>query len=64
MTNAKNASDEPRSSLLLQLLKAVEVAHEIEDRHSTKSTSDARRLEAHDDVLVQRQRQRRESLGS
>ena len=62
MTNAKNASDEPRSSLLLQLLKAVEVAHETEDRHSTNSTSDAPRLEAHDDVLVLCRRERRESL--
>ena len=62
MTNSKNAS-EPSTSLLIQLLKAVEVAHETEEtcpgRHSTKSASDSLRLEAHDDVLVQCRRNRR-----
>ncbi|KAJ1479562.1 hypothetical protein T484DRAFT_1749075 [Baffinella frigidus] len=50
MTSAKIAAhDEPHTSLHT-LLKAVEVAHEIEAR---QGTSNADRLVAHDHVLVQ-----------
>ncbi|KAJ1466731.1 hypothetical protein T484DRAFT_1756408 [Baffinella frigidus] len=50
MTSAKNAAyDEPHTSLHM-LLKAVEIAHETEAR---QGTSDAERLVAHDQVLVQ-----------
>ena len=66
MTNAKNDAnqpDEPRTRLLILLIKAVEVAHEKEEaapgRHSTHGKSDSRRLEAHDHVLLQRQSERR-----
>jgi len=59
MTPTKNAAcDKPHASLLIQLLKAVKVAHEMEEaapgHHFTQhGTSDSPRLVTHDNVLVQ-----------
>jgi hypothetical protein len=67
MTPAKNtAYDEPHTSLI-QLLKAVEAAHEIEaaatGRRGTRhGTSDSQRLVAHDHVLVQGRRETHTSV--
>jgi len=68
MTTAKDAAcDEPHASLLIQLLKAVKVAHEVEEaapgrRFTQHGTSDSHRLVAHDDVLVQSWRKPYRSL--
>jgi hypothetical protein len=50
------APNEQRTSHLIQLLKAVEVAHEKED--DSPGTSESQRLEAHDHVLVKCLRER------
>ena len=68
MPPAKNAADdEPHASPLIQLLKAVKVAHEMEEtgpgrRFTQRGTSDSHRLVAHDDVLVQSWRKPHRSL--
>jgi hypothetical protein len=50
----------PHTSRLIELLKAVEVAHETQQAADTRhGTSNSQRLVAHDHVLVQRQREHR-----
>jgi hypothetical protein len=67
MTPARDAARDESHTSRIQLLKAVEVAHEIEEaapeRHgSWHETRDSQRLVAHDQVLVQGRRKPRTSL--
>jgi hypothetical protein len=64
MTPAKDAaSDDPHATRLIQLLKAVEVAHAMHEaapgRRTPQGTSDSRCLDGHDHVLLQCRRERR-----
>jgi hypothetical protein len=59
MTPAKNTAGDEKHTSLIQLLKAVEVAHEIEAAATRHGTSDSQRLVAHDHVLVQCRRKHR-----
>ena len=67
MTPTKNAARDESHTSRIQLLKAVEVAHEIEEaspgrRGTRHGTSDLQRLVAHDQVLVQGLRNSHTSL--
>ena len=58
MMRAKNAAHDEQDTSLIRLLKAVQVAHKIEEaspgrRGTRHGTSDSQRLMAHDHVLTQ-----------